>query len=152
MLQLSFVVAIVASVALTVAVALERWTLAAALGAALVSITLLVAADANRQARTVRRKLLKLARTGLGSAEPGERDSELGDVPEDEVPVQAGRADLLGAVRVLQAQYTARLDHLQASVDEAIAELRSASEHVASARGADDRGVGDPGAGDGAPR
>lgn len=142
MLQLSFAVAIAVSVALTVAVALEQWTLATALGAALVSTTLLVAADANRQARLVRRKLLKLARTGLGTEQTSGPEPELPDVEEDEVPIQTGRADMLGAVRVLQAQYTARLDHLQASLDEAVAELRNAG----------DRGAGSPGAGDGAAR
>ena len=147
MLQLSFVVAIVVSVALTVAVALEEWTLATALGAALISTTLLVAADANRQARLVRRKLLKLARAGLGTEETPEREPEPREVEEDEVPIQTGRADMLGAVRVLQAQYTARLDHLQASLDEAVAELRKAGD-----RGSGDPVAGGPGAGDGAAR
>lgn len=154
MLQLSFAVAIAVSVALTFAVALEQWTLATALGAALVSTTLLVAADANRQARLVRRKLLKLARTGLGTRETEDREPEpeLGDVAEDEVPIQTGRADMLGAVRVLQAQYTARLDHLQASLDEAVAQLRSAGDRGAGGRGAGDPVAGDRGAGDGAAR
>ncbi len=147
MLQLSFAMAIVVSVALTVAVALEQWTLATALGAALVSTTLLVAADANRQARLVRRKLLKLARAAVRTEETPPRETEPSPVEEDEVPIQTGRADMLGAVRVLQAQYTARLDHLQASLDEAVAELRNAGD-----RGASDPVAGGSGAGDGAAR
>ena len=137
MLQLSLVMAIVVSVALTIAVALEQWTLATALGAVLVSSTLLVAADANRQARLVRRKLLKLSRAVAPARDTPEVEVEIEqDTPEDDIPIQTGRADMLGAVRVLQAQYTARLDHLQASLDEAVADLRSASDHSASDRSA----------------
>lgn len=129
MLLSSFAMAIVVSVALTVAVGLQQWTLATALGAMLVSAALLVAADASRQARLVRRRLQKMAqRTDRV------RSTAVSDMgsPYQETMVQTGRADMLGAVRVLQAQYTARLDHLQAAVDGAVAELRRDSDRGTS--------------------
>lgn len=129
-LLLGIAVAAVLSVTTTIAVALEWWTLAAAAAALLLSSGILVAADTNRQVRMVRRQLLK-----VGRRVDQVRATAVETPPVDlETPVEETRADMLGAVRVLQAQYTARLDRLQAAVDEAVTELRHES----------DQGAGEP--------
>ena len=141
LLLLSLAAALVSTILITVAVAAQWWTLAAAVGALLVGATLVLAADANRQARTVRRRLTKLShrldQAAKASRGPGEGALGHGRVegvravetpemnlPTTQFPGEANRADMLGAVRVLQAQYTARLDRLQATVEEALADLR----------------------------
>src|SRR5690625_3228639 len=53
-------------------------------------------------------------------------------------PVRAGAAtheDLIGTVRVIQAQYEGRLDRAQASLDEAVRALRAELEESATGRG-----------------
>lgn len=129
MLQSSLAFAFVVSVALTASVALQWWTIAAALGTALLSAVLLVAADANRQVRRVRRHL---QRVGQRVDRARMTQAPAMNTPDSDTPVQTGRADMLGAVRVLQAQYTARLDHLQAVLDDAIAEIRQDRDRGAS--------------------
>lgn len=138
---LSLAAGVVASILITVAVAAGWWTVATAVGALLVTATLVVAADANRQARMVRRRLTKMGHRmdQLVKAGRDREDGALGagrtegvrtvvtpdlNVPATDFPGEANRADMLGAVRVLQAQYTARLDRLQASVEETLADLR----------------------------
>lgn len=123
-LLLGIAVAAVLSLTITIAVAAEWWTLAAAAAALLLSSGILVAADTNRQVRMVRRQLLKVARR-VDQVRAPVVEAPVVDV---ETPVEETRADMLGAVRVLQAQYTARLDRLQAAVDEAVAELRGESD------------------------
>lgn len=120
LLLLGLVVALVLSATITVAVAQRWWTMAAAAGALLVSAGLLISADANRQARIVRRQLRRQARR---SRIPAAVPAEVVTV-DTQTPIQATPTDMLGAVRVLQAQYTARLDQLQASLDDAVEELR----------------------------
>lgn len=131
LLQSSVAAALLLSLTICVAVAWEWWTLAAGAGALLVSATLLVSADANRQARLVRRQLRKQARRPDPVRTPAPPALPTTDV---DVPVQETRADMLGAVRVLQAQYTARLDRLQAAVDDAVAELRRENDRGAGER------------------
>lgn len=129
LLQASLLIAAAFTTLIAVAVAVENWVLAAIGGATLGGAVLIVAADANRQVRAVRRRMQRMAREGVRrpDSEPPQAD-----VPSDQgetqpPPVQVERADVLGAVRVLQAQYTARLDRLQDSVEEALEELRRAS-------------------------
>ena len=115
-LLLGIAVAAVLSLTITIAVAAEWWTLAAAAAALLLSSGILVAADTNRQVRMVRRQLLKVARR-VDQVRAPVVEAPVVDV---ETPVEETRADMLGAVRVLQAQYTARLDRLQDTVERSL--------------------------------
>lgn len=146
LLLVSLAVALVSATVITVAVALERWTLAAAVAALLLGAALVLAADADRQARLVRRRLTKLLRQAPGQragravetkptggpfgVASDQQDGVRGVTtpalggPDAETPVDTTRADMLGAVRVLQAQYTGRLDRLQATVEQAVTDLR----------------------------
>lgn len=141
----SLAVSLFSVVVITISVAVEWWTLAAVVAALLLGATLVVAADADRQARMVRRRLSKMYHlgqtptgggpggakgTGMPFAVGAGRDGVRGvptpalGGPDVETPMDTTRADMLGAVRVLQAQYTARLDRLQATVEEAMMDLR----------------------------
>jgi len=107
-------VAGVLSVLVLLGVALEHWALAAASGCVLVSACLLVSLDTWRRVRAlhgaVRNEIASLAAC-QGSAG---RSTSAGVVD------SAGTvtpADVVGAVRLLQAQYVGRLDRLQISVE-----------------------------------
>lgn len=104
--------AAVLTAAAVIGAVLEWWWLVVAAGMALLSATLLAALDVDRRTRSLRRTLREeLARGGAGPV-------ALTQAP----PVT--EADITGAVRVLQAQYTGRMDRMQTSLEEALAGLR----------------------------
>ena len=51
-------------------------------------------------------------------------------------PADVTRDDVLGVVRVMQAQYTGRLDRLQTAVEQALSELVSSDRNPGSGHGA----------------
>ncbi|MBA2695750.1 MAG: hypothetical protein H0U62_07895 [Actinobacteria bacterium] len=115
-LPLGAVVSVLLSVLVLLGVALGQWLLAAAAGCALLSACLLVSLDAWRRARALRAfvrdeigslaaRQAKAARAATPAAEPA-----------DPAPTVTP-ADVVGTVRLLQAQYVGRLDRLQASVE-----------------------------------
>ncbi|WP_022923497.1 hypothetical protein [Serinicoccus marinus] len=109
---------------LVLGVALELPVLAAAAGGLLGAAILAVQLDSWRRVRSMRNYLRDEIRRAAGSGQ-GSAASP--------VPVQqAAPADVLGAVQVLQAQYTGRLDRMQVTLDEALARLaagRPAHDH-----------------------
>lgn len=114
-LPLGVVVAGLLSVLVILGVALEEWLLAAAAGCLLLSACLLVSLDAWRRARAlrafVRDEIGRLAarQAKAARATPAAQ-------PTDPAPTVT-QADVVGTVRLLQAQYVGRLDRLQASVE-----------------------------------
>ncbi|MGO0575840.1 hypothetical protein [Ornithinimicrobium panacihumi] len=95
--------------ALAVLGAVRSWWWLAVLSAmVLISATLMIAIDTDRRTRELR----AFVRSQVAS-----------------IDTTGGRAaptteDVVGTVRVLQAQYTARLDRLQDSVEDALRQLR----------------------------
>ncbi|MCE0487008.1 hypothetical protein [Ornithinimicrobium sediminis] len=107
-LVLGALAALVLSAVIVVGVAFEQWVLAAAGAAALLSACLLVQLDSWRRARSLRRFLRDELRRG-----PAVGSTDRSTVSE---------SDVVGAVRLMQAQYTGRLDRMQAALDRALAE------------------------------
>lgn len=100
----------------------EWWWLVVAAAMVLLSAVLVVAMDADRRVRGLRPYIrAEVARGG-------------GALTAAATPPPVTDADITGAVRVLQAQYTGRLDRLQTSVEEALAQLRAQGEAPADAR------------------
>lgn len=99
----------VLTVLAVVGAVLQWWWLVAAAPMVLLSAVLVVALDTDRRVRALRGYI----RAEVGSGGP---------MVEAAPPVTD--ADVIGAVRVLQAQYTGRLDRMQTSVDRALAHLR----------------------------
>lgn len=100
---------------------LEHWVLAATAGAATGGLILLVQVDTWRRTRQLRNFVRDEIRSRpLPPAEPVQLPTEL--------PAQPTHDDLLGTVRLMQAQYTGRLDRLQSAVERALAQHPSARE------------------------
>lgn len=115
------------SLVAVLAVAFELWWLLAAAVMLLGSATFLTALDASRRVSALR------AQTGK---ELKRIRSEIAAAPVATPPVTA--QDITGTVRVLQAQYTARLDRMHAAIEHAVGFLEgrdrrdvSADEHGA---------------------
>lgn len=104
--------AAVLTVVAVVGAALQWWWLVTAAAMTLLSATFLVAADSDRRARTLRPFVRKTV-TAVAGAQTQEQGPRLAE------------ADVIGAVQVLQAQYTGRLDRMQESLDQAVAHLRA---------------------------
>jgi hypothetical protein len=113
---------------------LEAWWLVVAAVMAVLTAILVIALDAHRLARNnhhqVRRLSTRLKRQGAAPAaasagpdrEPARPDpAALGDAP------PADLSDVVGALRVAQAQYAGRLDRLQRSVEVALDALPGAA-------------------------
>ncbi|MBM6402942.1 hypothetical protein JQN72_01605 [Phycicoccus sp. CSK15P-2] len=98
---------IVLGLVFVVGVAVGAPWLAALAGAGLGLAVLVLLADTNRR---VRRLQTVIARGGLPDAPPA--------------TTEVTEADVLGTVRLLQAQYTGRLDRLQHAVEELAAASR----------------------------
>lgn len=108
------------SILMITAVGAQQWVLAAVAVAVLLSTGLLVAIDAWRRARSLRHFIrVELRRaTAVSPAVQGD--------PTDSSP-EVTTEDIVGAVAVLNAQYTGRLDRMQSALDEALRELRLAT-------------------------
>ncbi|USQ80058.1 hypothetical protein NF556_21140 [Ornithinimicrobium faecis] len=100
----------------------EWWWLVVGAAMLLLSAVLIVAMDADRRVRGLRPYIR--AEVARGAAVPTSAAT----------PPTVSDADITGAVRVLQAQYTGRLDRMQTSVDEALAQLRSQGESAREPR------------------
>lgn len=107
-LPLGAVVAVAFSVLVMIGVAWEQWLLATAAGCALLSAALLVSLDAWRRVRVLRSFVRdEISRVATRQAKAADADRS---------PAQP-QPDVVGAVRLLQAQYVGRLERLQASVE-----------------------------------
>lgn len=110
-------IAAVLSVLALVGALLEWWWLVVLAAMALLSAILLVALDADRRVRSLRPYIRgEMVRSG---SRPDRRAPARAEAP----PV--AEADIVGAVKVLQAQYVGRLDRMQGSLDEAVALVRA---------------------------
>lgn len=115
----------VLTVAAVIGAAQRWWWLVVACGMVLLTVTLVVALDADRRARALRPYIRgEVARTGAAQVAQAPPVSE---------------ADVIGAVRVLQAQYTGRLDRMQAALDEAVALVRAERSDAPGREPEDDR-------------
>ncbi|GAA1149568.1 hypothetical protein [Ornithinicoccus hortensis] len=95
---------------------LELWWLVVLAGMALLSATLLVALDADRRVRSLRPYIRgEVVRSSRAPKAPKPAATQSPAVSE---------VDIVGAVKVLQAQYVGRMDRLQTSLDEAVALVR----------------------------
>lgn len=109
------VAAALALVAL-IGVATEQWVLAAFGGITLVAAQFVVQIDNWRRTRSLRNYVRdEVRRASLGSTEV---------VTQVVAPNTAAPEDVVGAVRLMQAQYVGRLDRLQTALDDAVAQLR----------------------------
>jgi hypothetical protein len=109
------VLATVLTAAAVVAVLLDWWWLAAAALMTLVSATFLVALDADRRVRTLRKAVLSRSDVASSRTAP-ELTAQ---------PPAVTEADVVGAVRVLQAQYVGRMDRLQNTLDQTLEVMRA---------------------------
>jgi hypothetical protein len=101
-------VAAVLTVLAVLGALLQWWWLVVAAAMILLSLVLLVGLDADRRVRALRAFIHQ------------EISRVAGPAP-DRVAPPVADADVVGAVRVLQAQYTGRLDRMQESIDRATA-------------------------------
>ncbi|ANS79300.1 hypothetical protein SGUI_1904 [Serinicoccus hydrothermalis] len=107
---------------LVLGVALELPVLAALAGGLLGVGILAVQLDSWRRVRSLRNYLRDEIRRVSGTPDQG-----YAAVPA--APAPAAQSDLLGAVQVLQAQYTGRLDRMQVTLDEALDQLAGRPDH-----------------------
>lgn len=124
-------IAIVLTAVAVIGAVQEQWWLVVAAGMAMLSITMLVALDADRRVRALRPYIRREVTRNAGSR--GKTGKPVPEAP----PVSD--IDVVGAVRVLQAQYTGRLDRMQTSVDQAIAQLRAADQAPGTTRGSSEQ-------------
>lgn|GEM_PF-5456177 len=112
---------LVLALLLVLGVALDQPVLAAAAGGLLGVLVLAMQLDSWRRVRSLRNFVRDEIRRSAGpaSAEPA---------PTTAAPA-ASQADLLGAVQLLQAQYTGRLDRMQVALDDALARLDVRADH-----------------------
>lgn len=115
------VVGIVLVALLVIGVALEVWTLTALAAGALGLAILVVQLDTWRRTRSLRsfvkaevRRSTDRVATSLPSGLVAPQGSSVTD------------DDVMGAVRLMQAQYTGRLDRMQRALDEALDRLAAA--------------------------
>lgn len=116
-------VGLVLALLLVLGVAVDQPVLAAAAGGLLGVLVLAVQLDSWRRVRSLRNFVRDEIRrsSGSASAEP---------IPVAAAPT-ASQADLLGAVQLLQAQYTGRLDRMQVALDDALARVDVRADHDA---------------------
>lgn len=101
---------------------LERWSLVAVAGWVLASVILLVQLDVWRRVRSLRRYVRDQVRQA-GVPTPA-------DVP---AAPAASPEDVVGAVRLLQAQYVGRLDRMQTALEDALAAVRARDDSASRA-------------------
>ncbi|WP_298889948.1 hypothetical protein [uncultured Serinicoccus sp.] len=107
---------LVLTVVLVIGAAIGSPVLAAVAGGLLGTAVLAVQLDSWRRVRSLRTYLRDEIRASRAPAQP------TGAAGPSE-------ADLLGAVQLLQAQYTGRLDRMQAALDDALARTGSRADH-----------------------
>lgn len=95
---------------------LEWWWLVVAAAMTLLSAGFLAALDADRRVRALRPYIRGEVGRGVLRGRAGQPVTEAPPVSD---------IDVIGAVRVLQAQYTGRLDRMQESIDQAVAVVRA---------------------------
>lgn len=99
---------------------LQLWWLAVGSGMALLSGIFLLTIDTARRVRYLPSRIKQIVR----KTTPPRKVLKQPPPP----PPRAAEQDLLGAVRVLQAQYLGRLDRLQTEVEHALRELRDVND------------------------
>src|SRR5690606_10798990 len=104
------------SAAAVVGALLEWWWLVVAAAMTLLSAVFLAALDADRRVRALRPYIRGEVGRGTLRGRAGQPVTEAPPVSD---------IDVIGAVRVLQAQYTGRLDRMQESIDQAVAIVRA---------------------------
>lgn len=112
------VVGLVLVALLVTGVALEAWTLAALAGGVLALTVLVVQLDTWRRTRSLRDFVKTEVRRSAGHVSTS--------LPTDlAVPRRSAvtEDDVMGAVRLMQAQYTGRLDRMQRALDDAVDRL-----------------------------
>lgn len=106
-------------VPVVVGTATQRWTLVAVGAVLFAAVILVVQLDTWRRTRSVRNYLRdEIRRVGRGAALQARPEPRRVQA----APAVSGE-DVMGAVRLMQAQYTGRLDRMQAALDRALAEL-----------------------------
>lgn len=103
------------TVVAVIGAALQWWWLVAAAVMILLSATFLAAVDADRRVRSLRPFVKQTVNQAAG------------ETAQEQAPSLTD-ADVIGAVQVLQAQYTGRMDRMQASLEHAVARLRAEGE------------------------
>lgn len=98
----------------------QSWVLVALAASTTAGLILVVQLDTWRRTRSLRNFLRDEIRRGVPAVRGGARPMSAG--PMTEAP-PVTHEDVLGAVRVMQAQYTGRLDRMQTTLDRALAEL-----------------------------
>lgn len=111
MLLLGAAVATILSAVIVAGAAWQVWWLLGAGLAAFLSAILIVALDADRRVRRMRPLVHQ-----LGARQPAGRPAATPTPPTADF-------DVIGTVRLLQAQYVGRLDRMQSSLDRALTEL-----------------------------
>lgn len=111
----------VLTVVAVIAAAQAWWWLVTACAMALLTALFVVALDANRRVRYLRRQVRAEAaklQQDLSTSRPE---------PADATPAPFTDFDVTGAVQVLQAQYIGRIDRMQQSLDRAVVAVEQAS-------------------------
>ncbi|KUG52501.1 hypothetical protein AVL62_14350 [Serinicoccus chungangensis] len=108
---------LVLAVVLVIGAAIGSPVLAAVAGGLLGTAVLAVQLDSWRRVRSLRTYLRDEIRASRAPAQPAA------------AVAGPSEADLLGAVQLLQAQYTGRLDRMQAALDDALARTGSQADH-----------------------
>lgn len=111
------VIGLVLGLGVVVGTALEAWVLVAAAGSVLGAAILLVQVDTWRRTRSLRNFVRDQLRRGVPV-------TGVPAAPAAPAPA-ATQEDVIGAVRMMQAQYTGRLDRMQRSLEEALSQLAS---------------------------
>lgn len=125
-------VALVLSAVVLGGVLTERWWLAAIGGWAFLAATFLLALDADRRVRRQDFVVRKLIAKSQAAAHARQQAAAVPVAPPAPPPVS--EADVLGTVRLLQAQYVGRLDRLQTTVDQAVEKLDGSSSDASEVR------------------
>ncbi len=131
------VIALILSILTVWSVANEKWVVSATAASTMASAILFIGLDIWRRVSTlrpfVRTELRRTVKASFGKRAGKHSDSEddflYGPSP---VPPTVQQADVVGAVRLLQAQYVGRLDRMQTSVEMALAALSETQGRVAS--------------------
>ncbi|QDO87111.1 hypothetical protein FNH13_01210 [Ornithinimicrobium ciconiae] len=103
------------TVVAVIGAALQWWWLVVAAVMVLLSATFLAAVDADRRVRALRPFVKQAVHQAAG------------ETVQEQAPGLTA-TDVIGAVQVLQAQYTGRMDRMQASLEHAVAQLRAEGE------------------------
>lgn len=130
LLVVAIAIAVVLTVTAVVAVVLEWWWLVAAAAMTLLSAAFLAALDADRRVRALRPYIRGEFGRSILRGKAGKPVLEAPPVSD---------VDVIGAVRVLQAQYTGRLDRMQESIDQAVAVVRAEGRAATPGNHADDQ-------------